>query len=1153
MRSRMLSGLQRSFRMELAFASVLAPTNQQRCGAALRLAAALLISLCLIGPSPAAAQTTISSVSGSVLDQSGAVIAAAEVVLRDLDAGVERRTTSNESGTYAMPALRPGRYSLTVRRDGYQEYVVKEFQLLVNEARTIDVRLGAGRFEEAVTVTVAPSTLRTNDGTISTVIQSKEIVEIPLNGRHFTQLILLAPGATPRQTGQQGLFMISQGAGGISPAVSGARPQMNNFTIDGVDNNMRFTNSFGTSPPPDAIQEFEVATNQSDAHTSLAAGANINLVTKSGTNRLQGVVWEFHRDDALAATNFFDNRNGTRRPDLLQNQYGFFIGGPVYLPKVLDGRQSRTYFSAYYEGFRARRVNSTTASVPDEGLRTGDFSRVLGPVIGTDGLGRPVQANQLFDPLTTRACATCQSGFIRDPFPKNVIPTLRLHPVALAYLSALYPLPNRNEAGRNLVLSQTFRQESSQYGVRVDHNISDTRRVFGRVSRFQTEQRQPGSLPLNPFEQVNNGVNVALDYTQIFQSAFLMHLTGGYNRVGIPYRNVPLGADFLAAVGPDFAHEVPNGYLPTSIALRGSSFNSVTFSNLDLANPDESYQLNADFQNVRGKHELSFGARYMRWRHIVGRQGDTSVDFVQQTSNQPGFSGTGDALASFLLGLPTASFFGFADPLQTFGDVYVGYFGDTWRVTPRLTVNVGLQYVFATPPVEHHDKISLFDYPTALTRPQSDDFGFAYIWAGTNPLTGEASNASRPSIVEPDKNNWAPRVGMAYRLNQATVIRGGFGVFHDYNTNLVQNSVRIAFNNWPYALGQQVSGQNLLVVGPIQPPISLDDPFVTATPTPPTPRNTLSRFNRDPYMLRGNVGVERTLPGSINLAANYVGAAGRNLVLSIVENIAEASVLPANPRRPLPRSGSFVYAPNEGRSSYHALQLTVERRFARGLSFRNAYTWSKSSDHVSDPNNVDDIEYAYDRDASWARADFDVRHQNVFSWVYQLPFGHGQSFGSSWNGFLNQALGGWQVSGVVSIRSGPPFTIFAGQDNANTGTFVPNVMRAQVVSEPVPNGFDQSNERWFDISAFQVPAFGTLGNSGRNALTGPGSKSVDLALAKRFRLVGATQLEFRAEAFNALNHTNFGTPASTVGGGNFGRILGAATARQIQFGVKLHW
>jgi hypothetical protein len=306
-------------------------------------------------------------------------------------------------------------------------------------------------------------------------------------------------------------------------------------------------------------------------------------------------------------------------------------------------------------------------------------------------------------------------------------------------------------------------------------------------------------------------------------------------------------------------------------------------------------------------------------------------------------------------------------------------------------------------------------------------------------------------------------------------------------------------------------------------------------------------------MLRGNVGVERTLPGSINLAANYVGAAGRNLVLSIVENIAEASVLPANPRRPLPRSGSFVYAPNEGRSSYHALQLTVERRFARGLSFRNAYTWSKSSDHVSDPNNVDDIEYAYDRDASWARADFDVRHQNVFSWVYQLPFGHGQSFGSSWNGFLNQALGGWQVSGVVSIRSGPPFTIFAGQDNANTGTFVPNVMRAQVVSEPVPNGFDQSNERWFDISAFQVPAFGTLGNSGRNALTGPGSKSVDLALAKRFRLVGATQLEFRAEAFNALNHTNFGTPASTVGGGNFGRILGAATARQIQFGVKLHW
>jgi len=1099
-----------------------------------------------------AAQTTLGSVNGVITDATGAAIPNAKVVLQDLNSGAQREVSTSVSGTYIIPSVYPGRYSLKVTATGFKTQVIASFELRVDENITQNMKMEIGELSQITTVTAEPPPLDATDATIGTTIQNKEINQIPLNGRHFTQLILLTPGAAPVETGQQSVFTISEGAGGISPSVNGMRAQMNNFTLDGVDNNMRFTNSYATSPPPDAIQEFKVESHQSDAAASLAAGANINLITRSGTNDLHGSAWEFLRNADLAANNFFTNYYGGQTLPYKQNQYGFYLGGPVYIPKVMNGRKSKTYFSTYWEGFKYRRTSDTSAEVPTQAERNGDFSALLGNQIGKDVSGNAIYTHELYDPLTTTPCSLCASGYSRQPFPNNIIPASRIQAVALAYLKYFYPLPNRSTIP-NLILAQSTQQDSDQFGVRIDHDISDNQRMFERVSLYHMQQLSPGSLPNDALQQINAGANVALQYTNSFTPTFLLNVLAGYNRAAIPYRNQPLSSDFRNAVGANFAQQISTGYIPATLALDDGQFSSPSFFDFELANPDYSYQFNFDFQKVHGNHELSFGFRLMHWRHEVGYQGSSGLDFVPQTTGLPGYTATGESLASFMIGLPTASFYGFANPLQTYSNIYIGYFGDTWKIRRNLTLNVGLQYVYAPPPVAAGNRISLFDYAKALTNPDATDFSFAYLWAGTNPITGQSPNVTRRSILKPDKTDWAPRFGISYSPFRNTVIRSGFGMFYDFNTNLVQNSIRVAFNNWPYSLGQQVSGQNITELGPYQPYISLTNPFVKATPTPPAPRNTLDINNRDPYVMEWNFGVQQALPGSLVLETDYLGAASRRSVLNVVENIAPAGVLPANPRRPLPNSGSFIDTLNQGNASYNALQVSLQRRFAMGLTFRNSYTWSKSLDYESDPNAAG-IEYAYNWRQSWGPSDFDIRHMDVLSGVWDLPFGEGRRYGGSWNGFTNQVLGGWEMSGILNLRTGIPYSILSGQDSANTGTFLPGLEKANILGNPTPPGFQQNQGHWFDTLAFAVPPFGTLGTSSRNFLHGPGYEDVDVALSKTFLFLGEGRgLEFRAEFFNLLNHTSFGNPDNTVISPTFGEILSAYPSRDIQFGLKLHW
>jgi len=1093
------------------------------------------------------AQTVEGQINGTVTDNSGSVVSGANVVLKSLDTAAERSTLTAASGVYFLSSVPPGRYSLTVSATGFAQFQISDLTLLVSQARTFDVRLGLGAVTQTVQVNGGGVALNTTEATIGTVVEHRDVVALPLNGRNFTELIQLTPGVAPIQTGQQNAFIIT---GGISPAVNGLRAQMNNFTLDGVDNNQRFSNTYSTSPPPDAIAEFKVASHETGADVSLAAGANINLVTRSGDNDFHGSLWEFLRNNALDARNYFDNFFDSPTLPFRQNQFGYYVGGPVFIPRVIDGRKTRTYFSTYYEGLRSTQSITTFATVPDDAERSGNFSDLLGPAIGNDCLGRPVLQGEIYDPTTTVANANCPGGFVRNPFPNNTIPTI--NPVAAAYLKYYYPEPNRTTTP-NLALSQSSQQTANQWGIRADQIFSERQRIYGRVSFYNWVDTSPGALPANPTQQQNHGANVAIHYTRVFSPTFLMDLLAGYNRSGIPLYNPGIGgatgAAFDEAVGPNFYNKFTvGGNVPSGQGLGGSTFNSPSFVSYELANPDSTYQYNGDFSKVSGKHEMSFGFRYMRYRHIASPQGAARQGYSPETTDFPGISATGNSLTSFMLGYPTSTVQAIIPYFNDWGNIYNGYFGDTWKITPTLTLNLGLQYVYASPPLVNQNRISLFDWQIAQTQPNATDFTYAYLWCTTNPITGAPRNCPRLSIMEPDGKNFAPRIGVAYSPSPKTVIRTGFGVFYDFNSNIEQNSIRVSTGVYPYGTSLSISGQNLTTLGTL----SLDNPYPGTPGSAPIPNQSINRFNKNPYAMEWNFGFERTLPWSMKLSTDYVGSVGRRLIVAFSENIAVLGPGSIDSRRPVHNAGSFPWRNNVGGSSYNALQVKLEREFKSGLTFLNSYTYSKSMDTASDDNGyLGAPSYTYNPSLSYGPSDFDLTHVNTTSLVYELPIGRGQRFVPNAGRLVDLVIGGWQASTIVALRSGQWSSITLGQDVANIGD-VTGTQTANKVGNPFPSG-TKTRAAWFNTAAYQVPDFGTLGNSGRNSLKGPTYNDVDFAVLKNFGIWESLHLQFRAEFFNFFNHTNFENPVTVTSNANFGQILSANPSRVIQGALKLMW
>ncbi len=1036
------------------------------------------------------AQNHRASIRGTLNDASQARLSAVPIRLMLIDSGEVRTTTSSDSGEFAISALAPGSYRLEVEQTGYKKYI-QSVTLKVNQELRLNVSLEVGSIAEQVVVTAPQAPLKKDSPAIGTVIENRQITQLPLDGRNFLELSLLVPGAVPAAPGSAGSVR-----GDFAFNVNGQREDSNNFLLDGVYNIDPKLNTFGVKPPVDAIREFEMLTSTYDASFGRNAGAQVNVILKSGSNSYHGTAYEFFRNAVLDARNFFAPAD-QKDPRYQRNQFGFSLGGPVI--------KNKTFFFADYEGTRIREGITRVTNVPTLAERAGDFSQSLfaPPVI--PGLG--------------------------FPFPGNRLPAEAINPIGRA-IAALYPAPNRNVAFGNFVSSPVLRDRNDHFDVRIDHVFSNSSQLAARYSFADRDLFEPFSGPT--FASVpgfgnhvpKRGQNFMLGETHIISSALVNEVRFAFNRVAGSVLQENQGTSINNRVGLPELSANPRDFGLSFITISG-------FSDLgdEFNNPQQSvtntFQLLDNVSYARGRHLAKFGIDFRALQQNAFRDVQ-SRGFLTFSSQAPL---TGNALADLLLGLPITTGGALLDNHQHLrGESYNFYVNDSFRLRSNLTLSVGLRYEYNSPPVDPEDRANLYD-PT------------------TQSLVAVGTNGLPRSGYESDRNNFAPRVGLAWTLGSKgnTVVRTGYGVYYDQSA--LAPSEGLYFNP-PFF--------NLKVFFPLQGlPLTLDNPFPANFPFQfPSSAFAFQRDLRTPYVQHWNASIQQQLGKSRMLELAYVGSKGTKLITARDINQPAPSSAPVNPR-PVPQFSDVTFEESSANSSYNSLQVRFEQRLDFGLSILSSYTFAKSIDNASsffssagDPNFPQD---SLNTRAERGRSNFDVRHRLSFSYGYDLPFGKGRGMLAD-NGWVTGLLTGWQTYGIVTLQTGRPFTValLSEIDNSNTGRsnlgFGAND-RPDVISDASLS--HRTPDQWFNTAAFAFSPFGTFGNAGRNILDGPGFQNVNASLMKNTRLKEGLDLQFRAEAFNLFNHPNFDLPDNFLGSPTFGRILSAQSPRHIQFGLKL--
>ena len=1093
----------------------------------------LLICLsALLGPVVSLAQSTNGLITGSITDATGAVVPNVAITVTDQGTGVTRKVSTDGGGHYIVTQLPPAVYTISVASKQFATERRTGVELQVNQNATLDFKLSVSGVNQVVEVTGAPPALDATSATIGTVIGHQQVVDLPLDGRQFTQLVLLTPGAAPVEGPQQASKTITLGAGGISPATNGQRPQQNNFTMDGVLNNSIYTNVWAISPPPDALQEFNVQSHITDAQFSITSGANINIVTRSGTRDFHGAAWEFIRNSALDAQTF----PATKRLPYRQNQYGVFFSGPVLIPRTR--MRETTWFAGYWEGFRAAQTNSYLAATLTPAMANGDFSAILGTaVIGTDSLGRPEYANEIYDPATSRPDPNNPSAVLRDPFPGNIVPAARINSAGALIAKTFYPGPNLSvPAGTlpNVAFSAPNATATDAAGIRVDHSFRTQDSVFFRYNRYDANYSTPNPLPGFIHDVINYAQSYAAGYTHLFGTNTIFNARYGYSNTNVGNYDQAAGAAFNAAIGFTLANPTRNG-LSYGPQIRLSNGYSGVNQAVTLNGPQENSDYHADLSKVIGHHTLGAGFMYYHV-HSLDDGWNYTVNFTQNATSQGALTGsTGYGPASLILGLPDnySALLGDSSADQRV-NWYGGYLQDQWQVTRKLSLTAGLRYDYVTPPT------------------------FTKIVSGLNVLTGQFNitgavpplypNAVGPSgYFYPQYNGWEPRFGLAYQATNHTVVRAAFALLDDHNNTLVQENQDLRLS-YPSAVQQSVTTLNR----------SLPTTFINQLPSAASYLSAATPYvsaganahNSIPYSMEYNVGVEQQLSNSLVLHLDYVGSVGRH---QFIQASANTALTPGPgalaPRQPFPAYGPFPYDINEGKASYNSLQAQLKKSLSAGLFFMASYTWSKSLDEESSGQSGT-ISNFYNLKSDYGPSDFNRTHLFVFSTVYKLPFGTGASLLSKSNRFTQLLVGDWNVASIISLDSGAPFSVGAGGDVANVGG---GSQRANKIGNPYGGpGFTQGRLSWINKAAFATPAQYTFGSEKRNDLVGPSFKNVDFSVFKDFLIKEPLKLQFRSEFFNVFNHTNYSTPSNNVQSSSLGVITGAVgSGRQIQFALKL--
>ncbi len=759
----------------------------------LAIAACIVVTVSLVGVR-LSAQTTNGLMTGVVTDSSGAVVAGAQVNVTNQGTNELRTTTTDSNGYYIVPQLPPGIYDISIKKQSFATENRANVQLQVNQNATLDFKLTVSSTAQTIQVTGAPPPLNTTSATIGTVVNRRTIVDMPLNGRDFTQLTLLTPGAAPIESGQQSAFIISIGAGGITPADNGQRPRNNDFTMDGVLNNEPFINAWAISPPPDALQEFNVQSHITDAQFSISSGANINVVTRSGINNFHGSLWEFLRNNALDAHQYPDTSNLPFR----MNQYGAYLGGPVRLPHF-NGKNN-TWFSVYWEGFRSSTSNRILSSTLTTAMAGGDFSALLGPQTGIDDLGRPVYQNEIYDPATSRPDPIHPNLTIRNPFPGNIIPPNRINPDAPIILQKYYPAPNLNVSANvlpNYAFAGVTTIASDSTGIRLDHQFGRSDTIFGRYNRSDVTRTSPTGLPSVSLDAVNYARQVAIGYTHVFGANTLLNARFGYTNADVYNINTQAGQGFVTAL--NLAQWAPPqlGYWLSPAINLSNGYTGVAQTAV-ITGPQSSEDYHADLTKIIGNNTIGIGGMYY---HINSNSGGfgTGMSFPQNATSLNGTASlTGMGPASLLLGLPGSyQVTGGNIHMALTVNWYGGYIQDLWQATKKLAITAGLRYDFVSPP-NYSKTISAMDITNGqflITQPSTP----------FSPLYPQRVGSSH--LFYPQYNGFQPRFGISYQVTHRTVLQGAFAVMDDHNNTVVQLYANPRVS-WPSAVQTNVTNLN---------------------------------------------------------------------------------------------------------------------------------------------------------------------------------------------------------------------------------------------------------------------------------------------------------------------------------------------------------
>ena len=1051
---------------------------------------AMVVAMALAVVSTAGSQTHLASVRGTVTDPTGASVAEASLAVVHAPTGVSRPATTGDNGTFVLTQLPPGDYRIEVTHSGYKTHVSRA-TLQVNQSLRLDVSLEIGAITEQVIVTAPDAWLDLESAALATVIDHEQIVQLPLDGRNFLELALLAPGASPAAQGSAGSVR-----GDFSMSVNGAREDANAFLLDGAYNVDPKLNTSAVRPPVDAIREFKVQTSTYDASFGRHAGAQINVTTMSGTNRFHGTAYEFFRTDRLNARNAFAPA-GEPAPDYRRNQFGLSLGGPLV--------RNRTFFFTDYEGLRLTEGVTRVANVPTRAERQGDFSA------------------SLFAPPI--------NPFTGQRFLGDQIPTFFQSPIGRA-IAGLYPLPNRDVAFENFVASPAQRDANDHIDVRLDHRLGAASTLTTRYSLSDRRLFEPfsgpgfASVPGFGSDVARRAQNLVVGYTHVGSSSFVNDLRVVYNRVSAGVVQENFGNSLNTAVGLPELSDNPRDFGLSFITVTGFSPLGDEFNNPQQSTTDM-FEVLDTLTYARGRHlmKVGFDARFTRQDAFRDVQSRGLLTF----SAQPAI--TGNALADLLLGLPLITGGATLDNPQALRtESYNLFVQDEIRLRPNLTVSAGLRYEVTSPPVDAEDRANVFD-------PVSQSL----VQVGTNgvPRSGYAT----------DYDNVAPRIGFAWTPGASadTVVRGGYGIY--YNQSALAPSEGLYFNPpfFDFNLFFQLPGRPLTLNDPFpsQFPFVIPPSAVAFDPSLRTPwlqqwsvgvQHQLGSRRAVEIAYVGSKGHNLLTARDINQADASPNPFNPRPNPAFGDIIAQES------------SATSRYDALQLRVQQRTLGgLSLHAAYTFGKSTDDASDFFTSA---GDPNFPQDSNKPR---AERGRSNFDVRHRFSTSFSYALPFGPGRRFASG-DGWTSRILADWMVAGIFTAQSGAPFTvaILPEIDNSNTGRaalgFGAND-RPNLVGNPTLSS--RSAGAWFATDAFAFPAFGSFGDAGRNILDGPGFQNFNLAVLKRAAIGEGVDLQLRLEAFNLLNRVNLGLPDAFLGSPTFGRILSAGPARRLQLGVKL--